>query len=53
MHIQQLDYKQLPFKCKVCHEYGHFANRCLKSIETEDNGLEAQWEPVKKKKKQP
>ena len=28
MHIQQLDYEQIPFKCKVCHEYGHFANRC-------------------------
>lgn len=26
-HIQQLDYKQLPFKCKVCHEYGHFKNK--------------------------
>ncbi len=26
-HIQQLDYEQIPFKCKVCHEYGHFANR--------------------------
>lgn len=29
-HIQQVDYEQLPFKCKVCHEYGHFANRCSK-----------------------
>lgn len=29
-HIQHLDYKQIPFKCKVCHEYGHFANRFLK-----------------------
>jgi len=27
-HIQQLDYKKIPFKCKVCHEYGHFTNRC-------------------------
>jgi hypothetical protein len=24
-HIQKLDYKQLSFKCKPCHEYGHFA----------------------------
>jgi len=31
-HIQQLDYEQIPFKCKVCHEYGHFANRCPKKI---------------------
>lgn len=29
-HIQQLDYEQIPFKCKVCHKYGHFANRCKK-----------------------
>jgi len=29
-HIQQLDYEQIPFKCKVCHEYGYFDNRCLK-----------------------
>ena len=28
MHIQQLDYEKIPFKCKVCHEYGHFTNRC-------------------------
>lgn len=29
-HIQQLDYEKILFKCKVCHEYGHFANRCSK-----------------------
>jgi len=29
-HIQQLDYEQIPFKCKVCHEYRHFANRSSK-----------------------
>jgi len=23
-HLQQLDYNQLPFKCRHCHEYGHF-----------------------------
>ena len=28
VHIQQLDYEQIPFKCKVYHEYGHFENRC-------------------------
>lgn len=31
-HIQQLDYEQIPFKCNVCHEYGHFSNRCTKKI---------------------
>lgn len=35
MHIQQLNYEQIPFKCKVCHEYGHFANRCTKKNESE------------------
>jgi hypothetical protein len=24
-YIQTVDYEQLPFKCKACHEYGHFA----------------------------
>ena len=23
-HFQKLDYEQLPFKCRGCHEYGHF-----------------------------
>jgi len=36
MHIQQLYYKQIPFKCKVCHEYGHFANRCSKLVNVEN-----------------
>ena len=22
--IQQIDYEQLPFWCRICHEYGHF-----------------------------
>jgi len=34
-YIQQLDYEQLPFKCKVCHEYGHFVNRCSKNKSNE------------------
>ena len=42
MHRQQLDYEHIPFKCKVCHEYGHFANRCLEKQENEDvEALEA------------
>jgi hypothetical protein len=23
-HFQKIDYEQLPFKCRGCHEYGHF-----------------------------
>jgi len=38
-HIQQLDYEQIPFKCKVCHEYGHFANRCSKLVDAK-NGIQ-------------
>jgi hypothetical protein len=26
-HIQPVDYEQLPFKCKQCHEYGHFTKK--------------------------
>jgi hypothetical protein len=29
-HVQQLDYEHLPFKCKVFHEYGHFAKNYKK-----------------------
>lgn len=50
MHIQQLDYEQIPFKCKVCHEYSHFANRCPKKQETGNlQEFEAKWEQVKRK----
>lgn len=52
-HIQQLDYEQIPFKCKVCHEYGHFANRCTKLVDAESGDQEGQCEPVKKKKSAP
>lgn len=52
-HIQQLDYEQIPFKCKVCHEYGHFANRCPKIINVGSEEEERQWETVKKKKSSP
>lgn len=27
-HIQELDYEQLPFKCRHCHDYGYFARHC-------------------------
>ena len=29
-HIQELDYKQLPFKCHHCHGYGDFARNYKK-----------------------
>jgi len=53
VHIQQLDYEQIPFKCKICHEYGHFANRCTKLIDVENTSQEEQWEKKKKSKAAP
>ena len=26
-HCQALDYEQVPFKCNIYHEYGHFAKK--------------------------
>lgn len=52
-HIQQLNYEQIPFKCKVCPEYGHFSNRCIKIINVDNNTQDQQWEVVKKKKSTP
>ena len=28
---QKVDYEQLPFKCRKCHEYEHFVKNCPKS----------------------
>jgi hypothetical protein len=35
-YIQQVDYKQIPFKYKTYHEYVHFAKSCPQSKDTED-----------------
>lgn len=42
-HVQQLDYNQLPFKCRVFHEYGHFERDCkqVKPLKTQASPLEA------------
>ena len=32
-HLQIVDYEQIHFKCKFCHEYGHFAKSCPKKPE--------------------
>ena len=48
-HIQVLDYEQLPFKCRHCHGYGHFAKHCKKKSE---DGAEKekgdQWTQIQK-----
>jgi hypothetical protein len=51
-HIQKLDYEQLSFKCRGCHEYGHFARNCPK-ISEEDKGKEEGWKQVKRSKANP
>ena len=38
-YTQELDYEQIPFKCRFCHGYGHFARNCKKKGE-EDNANE-------------
>jgi hypothetical protein len=49
-HVQQLDYKQLPFKCKIYHEYGHFARNCKKADSSPVGpGREVQWQAVSRK----
>lgn len=51
-HYQKLDYEQLPFKCRTCHEHGHFQRNCPKAptgISVEDEG----WKEIKKGKAVP
>jgi hypothetical protein len=48
-YIQELDYEQLPFKCKYCHGYGHFTRHCKKKVEEEVEILKGdQWTQVQK-----
>jgi hypothetical protein len=48
-HIQELDYEQLPFKCRHCHGYGHFARHCKKkNAEESENEKANQWTTVQK-----
>ena len=48
-HIQELDYEQLPFKCRHCHGYGHFARYCKKKAEDQsDKSKGEQWTTIQK-----
>jgi hypothetical protein len=50
-YIQQVDYEQIPFKCKICHEYGHFAKSCPQAKDTQDQDPKKnQWQHPKRKK---
>jgi hypothetical protein len=50
-HLQKMDYEQLPFKCRGCHEYGHFQRNCPKNPNTEKAGEEGWQQPRKGKPK--
>ena len=47
-HIQELDYKQLPFKCRYCHGHGHFVICCKKKDEEEAEKSKEQWTQAQK-----
>lgn len=48
-HIQELDYKQIPFKCRHCHGYGHFAKHCKKKTEEQSHTPKGdQWTTIQK-----
>ena len=51
-HLQTVDYEQIPFKCKYCHEYGHFAKSCPKKPDKSNSeGLQEEgWNVVSGKK---
>lgn len=52
-HVQELDYEQLPFKCRHFHEHGHFAKNYKKKIEEQaDKKNEDQWTVVQKTARQ-
>jgi hypothetical protein len=48
-HVQELDYEQLPFKCRHCHGHGHFAKHCKKKVEEQvDKNNGESWTLVQK-----
>jgi hypothetical protein len=50
-YIKQVDYEQIPFKCKACHGYGHFAKNCPQVKETqEQDPKQDHWQQPKRKK---
>jgi hypothetical protein len=48
-HFQKLDYEQLSFKCRSCHEYGHFQRNFPKAQPSDKEEGEG-WKQVKKGK---
>ena len=48
-HYQRLDYEHLPFKCRGCHEYGHFIHNFPKNPEVHHDKVEG-WKKVNRSK---
>ena len=50
-HLQTVDYEQIPFKCKVCHEYGHFSKTCKKKTQEEEGEItREEWNEFSRRK---
>ena len=50
-HLQAVDYERIPFKCKVCDEYGHLAKFCQKKTQLEEGEIpREEWNKVNRKK---
>ena len=44
-----MGYEQIPFKCRLCHGYGHFSHNYKKKSEDEiEHAKDAQWTQVQK-----
>ena len=49
---QKVYYQQIPFKCRKCHEYGHFVKNFPKSTQEEaEKNHEEGWQQTKRGKK--
>ena len=47
-YIQELDYEQIPFKCRFCHDYDHFAKNCKKGTKDDLEKEKPQWTQIQK-----
>jgi hypothetical protein len=53
-HYQKLDYEQLSFKCRNCHEYRHFQKQCPKiQIMQQEKESGEGWQQAKRSKANP